>query len=222
MNEVLVFDLDDTLYPEADFVFSGFKTVNAWVLDRFGVEGFAKHARTKFEAGHRGRIFNSVMAKMDLPDNEKLIDEMVDIYRNHCPKISLYPDARWALEYFPPRVSLGLISDGYLCTQENKLEALGIRQRFAKIVLTDSLGRDFWKPSPKPYQEIERAFGPEPICCTYIADNPLKDFIAPRLLGWQTIRVVRKNGLYSGQTVEQDQDAERLITSLRDLPQAAL
>ena len=222
MNEVLVFDLDDTLYPEADFVFSGFKTVDAWVLDRFGVEGFSKHARNEFEAGRRGRIFNSVMTKMGLPDSKKLIDEMVGVYRDHYPNISLYPDARWALDHFFSRGPLGLISDGYLNTQENKLEALGIRQLFAKIVLTDSLGRDFWKPSPKPYQEIERAFGPEPICCTYIADNPLKDFIAARLLGWKTIRIVRKNGLYSGQTVEQDQDAERLITSLRDLPQAAL
>ena len=97
---------------------------------------------------------------------------------------------------------LGLVSDGYLSTQENKLEALRIRQRFAKIVLTDSLGRDFWKPSPKAYQKIERALGPEPYCFTYIADNPLKDFIAPRLLWWKTIRVVREDGVYSNQTVE--------------------
>ena len=217
MNEVLVFDLDDTLYPEADFVFSGFKIVDSWVLDRFGVKGFAKHARNEFRAGRRGRIFNSVMTKMGLPDAKKLVDEMVGVYRNHCPNISLYPDARWALKHFFHRVPLGLISDGYLNTQKNKLEALGIRHRFSKIVLTDSLGRDFWKPSPKPYQEMERAFGPEPICYTYIADNPLKDFIAPRLLGWNTIRIMRENGVYANQTVEQDQDAERLITSLRDI-----
>ena len=124
MNEVLVFDLDDTLYPEADFVFSGFKTVDAWVLDRFGVEGFGKHARNEFEAGRRGRIFNWVMTKMGLPDSKNLIDEMVGVYRDHRPNISLYPDARWALKHFFHRVPLGLISDGYLNTQENKLEAL--------------------------------------------------------------------------------------------------
>lgn len=222
MNEVLVFDLDDTLYPEVDFIFSGFETVDGWVTDRFGVDGFAEHARREFDAGQRGRIFNSVMAKMGLPDSQDFIDEMVDMYQNHRPKVTLYPDAQWALDHFFSKMPLGLISDGYLNTQENKLAALGICQRFAKIVLTDSLGRDFWKPSPKPYQEMERAFGPEPHCFTYIADNPLKDFIAPRLLGWKTIRVVRENGVYSDQIVEQDQDAERLITSLRDIQKVAL
>ena len=33
----IVFDLDDTLYPERDYVLSGFKAVASWAEARLGV-----------------------------------------------------------------------------------------------------------------------------------------------------------------------------------------
>ena len=54
---LFVFDLDDTLYPERDFVRSGFLAVDEQVRARLGREGFLKTARARFERGERGKIF---------------------------------------------------------------------------------------------------------------------------------------------------------------------
>ena len=54
----LVFDLDDTLYAERDFVISGFHAVDLWLRERRGVKGFAEAAGKIFAAGRRCRIFD--------------------------------------------------------------------------------------------------------------------------------------------------------------------
>ena len=36
---VLVFDLDDTLYPEREFALSGFRAAGRWAAAELGVEG---------------------------------------------------------------------------------------------------------------------------------------------------------------------------------------
>jgi putative hydrolase of the HAD superfamily len=41
----LIFDLDDTLFPERDFVFSGFQAVGDWLETNLSLSGFAEVAR---------------------------------------------------------------------------------------------------------------------------------------------------------------------------------
>ena len=40
--DVLVLDIDDTLYLERDYVRSGFKCVGEWVNDRLGLSEFSE------------------------------------------------------------------------------------------------------------------------------------------------------------------------------------
>jgi putative hydrolase of the HAD superfamily len=49
----------------------------------------------------------------------------------------------------------------------------------------------------------------------YVADNPAKDFVAPRALGWATVRVRRAGSLH--QRVESGPDVDREVTDLGDL-----
>lgn len=44
----IVLDLDDTLYPERDYVLSGFQAADAWVKARYDVGGFADRALALF------------------------------------------------------------------------------------------------------------------------------------------------------------------------------
>ena len=44
MASVIVFDLDDTLYLERDFVRSGFAAVDRWVSDRFAISGLLRQS----------------------------------------------------------------------------------------------------------------------------------------------------------------------------------
>lgn len=51
-----VFDIDDTLYLERDYVRSGFRAVGEWARDRFGCDDFAARCWSRFE--EVGRISN--------------------------------------------------------------------------------------------------------------------------------------------------------------------
>lgn len=57
----VVFDIDDTLYLERDYVRSGFLAVEGIVAERFAARGFADQAWAAFERGVRGTIFNECL-----------------------------------------------------------------------------------------------------------------------------------------------------------------
>ena len=54
----VVFDLDDTLYLERDYVRSGFFAVGRYLEERHDLQGFESAAWQEFEAGRRGDIFD--------------------------------------------------------------------------------------------------------------------------------------------------------------------
>lgn len=193
---VLVFDLDDTLYSEREFVLSGFAAVDAWLAQRHGLAGFGAEATRLFEAGTRGRIFDEALRRLAVDGAGELVPHLVDVYRGHAPRISLLEEARWALQHFHGRLRLGLITDGHAATQRNKFAALGVSRYFAHVVFTDDLGRANWKPSPLPFRDVMDRLGCAGDECVYVGDNPVKDFVAPNALGWLTVQIRRGNGEY--------------------------
>ena len=217
MRRVVVFDLDDTLFPEWQYVLSGFRAVDAWLRKAKGLDGFYDRARALLDAGSRGNIFGSALATLGCRGEKELIDTLVEVYREHRPSLTLYDDARWAIDVFRARGPLGLISDGYLVAQENKLAALRIADAFQAIVLSDALGRDSWKPSPRPYQRIMELIPGAPSEFVYVADNPRKDFVTARRLGWATIQIARREGVYHGVEETPEHRADAVITSLFEL-----
>jgi putative hydrolase of the HAD superfamily len=201
MIQAVVFDLDDTLFPEWTFVKSGFQALDAWVLEQYGVGDFFKTAWILFERGDRGRIFNQTLDTLQISYQLSDIQELVQVYRQHAPQIQLHPDGKWVLEYFQGKLPLGLITDGYLVTQQNKVSALGIQSNFQVIVYSDLFGREHWKPSPTPYRTIMESLSCEGSGCVYIGDNPAKDFITAKQLGWKTVHLCRPDAEYQSPRV---------------------
>ena len=219
MRRVVVFDLDDTLFPERQYVLSGFRAVDAWLQEAKGISGFYDRAKALFEAGSRGNVFDLALAESECSGDKELIGALVRIYREHRPTLNLYEDARWAIDVFRTHGPLGLISDGHLVAQQNKLAALNIGEAFQAVVLSDALGRDSWKPSPRPYQRIMELIPGVPSDFVYIADNPRKDFVTARRLGWGTIQIARREGVYHGLEEAPECRADAVITSLFALQQ---
>ena len=214
MRRVVVFDLDDTLFPERQYVLSGFRAVDAWLEEAKGMSGFYERAKALFEAGYRGNIFDLALAESECSGDKALIRELVRVYREHPPRLNLYEDARWAIDVFRAHGPLGLISDGHLVAQQNKLAALNIGEAFQAVVFSDAFGRDSWKPSPRPYQRIMELIPGAPSDFVYIADNPSKDFITARRLGWGTIQIARREGVHEGVEGAPEYRADAVITSL--------
>jgi putative hydrolase of the HAD superfamily len=198
-NVCVVFDLDDTLYLERDYVDSGFHAVGTWCAERLGIEGIDKLAQSLFVQGKRKNIFNAVLERLGVDRDTETILEMVRIYREHTPNIKLLPDAVECLTRLEDRVYLGLLSDGNPVSQRAKIEALGLQSRFDATVITGEWGIEFFKPHVRGYQYLESQLDMCRDRFIYVADNPLKDFFAPQAMGWNAIRVRRPAGLHEHQ-----------------------
>lgn len=190
----VVFDLDDTLYPERDFAIAGFHAAADWAERRFGVSGLATEMTDMLDAGLLGKIFPTVLGRHAPDHTAEDLKAFHAAYRACEPRLTLFPDAHHALELFGSRGPIGLITDGTLAMQQKKVSALGIAHRFRHIVFTDSLGGDraYFKPHPRAFEEMAAAIGDTGDRFVYVGDNPAKDFVAPNALGWTTIQVVRE------------------------------
>lgn len=193
----IVFDLDDTLYLERDYVHSGFKFLDNWVNTNLALKDFSLKALRVFERGDRGDIFDKTFLEAGVKVNKNTILTMVDLYRSHLPDIRLAADAGDCLRMLRGSVHLALVSDGPERSQRNKITTLGLAEVFETIVLTSTLGSSFAKPHPRAFLDVEKHFGESVHHYVYVADNPTKDFQGPRSLGWKTIRVRRHGGLYA-------------------------
>ena len=214
LKRVMVFDLDDTLYLERDYVRSGFTAAGRWA-ERHGIAGLGAAAWAAFENGHRGDIFDRALAGLGIAADATLIAGLVRAYRRHRPDIMLAPDAAAWLAAVRPDTALALITDGPAASQSSKVAALGLAARgFAPIVLTARLGRRYGKPHPRAFELIQRAYGLAADRFTYVADNPAKDFLAPGRLGWRTVQVARPERLHRGEAPSPGYRAGSVIETL--------
>jgi putative hydrolase of the HAD superfamily len=194
----VIFDLDDTLYPERSFVVSGLRAVAMWAEDHLGIS--ADQAFTElyqlFEEGIRRDTFNRWLESHGLKV-EDWVPQMVQVYREHDQHIEPYPEVPELLRRLRPRYRFGLVTDGYAEVQKRKLNALGLASCFDVLVFSDEWGRGAWKPNSRLFEialERLKVTGSEAV---YVADNPTKDFLGARRVGMWTVRVRRPDGLYS-------------------------
>jgi putative hydrolase of the HAD superfamily len=217
-DHAVIFDLDDTLYPEKSFALSGFRAIADQFADRIEVD-FDLYDRmcALFDTADRAHIFDRLLADAGRPDDDELLTAMIQIYRTHVPRIVLYPDADAALARLHGRAGLGIITDGWLQAQLGKFQALGLHDRIDVFIPTDQWGREFWKPHPRAFEEMARRLDVPHGNCTYVADNPAKDFVAPNALGWRTIRILRDDSVYRDVPPPSGGEPQTTITTLDDI-----
>jgi len=214
---IIVFDLDDTLYPEKDFVLSGFQAVDEWLLNERQLTGFNQIARQLFNAERRGDIFDQALLQMGRDPDYGLVRKMIDVYRSHTPSISLPEETRLVLSELKGDTSLAIITDGYLEVQRRKVAALNLSQYVDCIVYSDEEGHTAWKPSIRPYQRVTEYFQMNNVQFVYVGDNPTKDFISPNKLGWITIRVRREWGEHFTKDLAGEYRATHTVEKLSDM-----
>jgi len=192
----VAFDVDDTLYLERDYVRSGFSAVGSLARQHFGVEDFAARAWAHFVDGVRGSIFDHVFADLGIDLVAADLAALVDCYRTHEPAISLAADARDCLQQMHGRMPLAVITDGPAASQHAKVRALGLSNWMRTVVATADLGPALGKPDPAAFALVEDRCAVPGAACSYVADNPHKDFAGAKGRGWTTVRVRRAGGLH--------------------------
>ena len=221
MITTVVFDLDDTLYDEIDYCKSGFFAVAEFLTGRPETpvpQPTFERLWNQFTCGNHTRTFNVALDELGVDYDENLIRELVRVYRNHTPRITLPADTRDVLSHLTGRYTLALLTDGFLPAQQLKVRALGIEEYFKAIIYTEQLGREFWKPSPVGFEKLMETLNERHQNAVYVADNEQKDFIAPNKLGFLTVQLTRPARIHAESSDHPDAPARRIIHKISQLP----
>lgn len=221
MITTVIFDLDDTLYDEIDYCRSGFTCVCERLARLPGAptaERIFEALWKQFAAGNRTRTFNAALVDLSLNCDDRLIAELVRLYRTHVPNITLPSDSRDVLNRLSRKYTLALLTDGFLPAQRLKVRTLGIEKYFKMLLYTEELGRDSWKPSPAGFEKITQTLNAPPHSMACVADNELKDFIAPNKLGMATIQLLRPSRIHTQTSDDPDAKPHNVIRQIADLP----
>jgi len=198
--KAVVFDMDDTLYLERDYVLSGFRHISNLIAEdaRRTPEDILTFLLSRAEnPHHRGHVLELLFAEYPEIARGWEAVRLVEEYRAHTPAISLLPGVELLLtDLRAAGAHLAVITDGVSASQHSKAKALRLTEYFDRIVVTDDRGIEYRKPHPYAYLNVSEGFGCEARACVYIGDNPAKDFLAPRRLGWETVRLRLRNQLH--------------------------
>jgi putative hydrolase of the HAD superfamily len=191
----VLFDLDDTLYPEREFVDGGFRAVGRFLAPHVGTSpvAIARRLRVLHDRDGRGRLFDTLLADLGHGDDPDLVLAAVLAYRTHRPRLRPFPGVVETLARLRAAgIASGLVSDGLSAVQRRKLEALPtVRRQLDLVVLTDELGPTHAKPSPVSFRVACRMLAVDPAAAVYVANDPRKDFAGARAAGLSTIRTGR-------------------------------
>jgi putative hydrolase of the HAD superfamily len=221
MITTVIFDLDDTLYDERDYCRSGFKAVAqslSNLVDVLSPDEIFDSLWQQFTAGNRTKTFNAALDDFGINYDDRLIQKLIETYRNHFPNISLLADSKKVLQRLSKKYTLALLTDGFLPAQQLKVQALKIEKYFKCIIYTEQLGRQFWKPSPEGFEKLMQTLNAKPQNIAYVADNGEKDFIAPNKLGFFTIQIIRPARLHTSTSEDSDAPAQYVIRKISQLP----
>ncbi len=181
--DAVIFDLDDTLYSEKEYVRSGYREI-AKLISEVTEEELWKAFLNKEPA------IDVVLERHGLMNRK---EEALHAYRHQQPYIHLYNGVNEMLERLD---KVGIITDGRPEGQRAKLEALGLDY---KVIITDELGGiEFRKPNEAAFRLMQEKMHVPFEKMAYVGDNIKKDFIAPEKLGMKCIYFKNPDGLYIG------------------------
>ena len=190
--KAIIFDLDDTLYGEKQYVRSGYRAI-ADSLPQ--IEKMEQKLWNAFE--QKKSAIDEVLCAEGLYTEERK-QQCLSIYRFHQPKISFYEGTLELLQKLRTAgYKLGVITDGRPEGQRAKIKALGLEELVDYIIVTDELGGiEYRKPNKAAFERMQETLGVkfEEMC--YIGDNIKKDFIAPELLKMRSFWFRNVDGLY--------------------------
>ncbi len=192
MIRAILFDLDDTLYAQADWLAGAWAEVadvaaaQAPGLDR---AAFLDALLDAAAAGSdRGSIIDRTLAATGA--DADLAPILVDAFRAHrSGALEPYDGAREAIALAARHGLVGLVTDGWPAVQRDKIRALGLGDAFDVIVASDELGREHRKPDPLPFRVALEALGVPAYDAVFVGDRPAKDVAGAHAAGLRAARV---------------------------------
>lgn len=204
----VIFDLDDTLYSELDYMKSGYKAVSEYILS---IEGINIYLDMLLAYNNGMNVFETIIKEYNL---SLTVNDLLKIYREHLPIISIYPDALQFINKLKNyNIPLGIITDGRGTSQRNKLKGLGIFEYFNDIIISEEFGTE--KPNPNNYLYYHNKYSNYNFY--FFGDNLKKDFNVPIELGWISFCLLDKGYNIHKQLEMENQNSISFIKSYNEI-----
>lgn len=218
MVKAVIFDLDDTLISEKQYIDSGYHHIAKILSIRLNKpeEDLYTLLDELYNESSKN-VFNRLYDKLGIFCSTDTIMKLVSEYRNHIPNIGFYDDVLPCLRTLKSRkIKVGIITDGYANAQKIKLSKVKAYDYFDEVIITDELGMEYWKPHPKAFEQMQDKLSIEFDEMVYVGDNPEKDFYISNIYPIKTIRIIRC-GLYTESLYLNNIKEDYTIHSLNEL-----
>lgn len=214
-NKLIIFDIDDTLYNEIDYVKSGYKVISRYIEKKYNKKDIYKTLMSLFNTSSKN-VFNRLFDKLNISYTKDDIMHLVDLFRNHVPDIKMNKETINALIELRKNYKLAIVSDGNYNTQKLKCDSLNLERYFDEVILTDKYGKEYWKPNKKAFEVLNSKFNISYENMFYVGDNPNKDFYIS-VYGINTIRLYNKKGIYYNDKYKDDIKEKYCINNIVDI-----
>lgn len=195
--DTVIFDLDDTICDEIDYITSGFKAIAELIPS---VPDAYEQLIGYFSAGKPA--IDEFLKTAGITD-KGMKESCLNTYRNHTPTLTLKHNVRNLLMNLRQEgKKLGVITDGRPEGQHAKITSLNLKEYVDEIIITDELAGssgnvlDFRKPNDIAFTIMRMRLGSTLDNMVYVGDNPAKDFQPSRSLGFDAIHFINPNGVY--------------------------
>jgi len=210
-DSFFIFDLDDTLYPELDFLESGYRHIAAQLQPHIG-EDICDEMLQRYAANEN--VFQWIIDTWGKRVPGLHMGWLLQQYREHYPDIHLPRASKHFLQQVKEYgIPSGLITDGRSTTQRNKLSALGLEHFFTAVIISEEFGSA--KPDPRNYTWFTDKFPGRQF--TFFGDNTSKDFIVPARLGWRTICIADNGRNIHRQDIYREPVPDFVVNSFDDI-----
>jgi len=193
-TKAVIFDMDDTLFLEKDYVLSGFNKISIFLEDEFNINSKDSYffLENRFFTCGRENIFDHLLVKyaeeLKSISTNNLIKEMVAVYRSHIPNILLDHTTTFILNKLKEKkIKTAIVTDGLPSMQKNKVYALGLNKIIDEIVYCWE--NNSAKPSAKCFKIAAKRMKVDIKDCLIVGDHPQKDIVPARILFAKAYRI---------------------------------
>lgn len=215
-RRAVVFDLDDTLYPERRFALSGFRSAAEAVASTFACDArFVLSVLVRsYRRGLRQEAFQAACRDARLPP--EAVTTMLGAYRSHTPRLVLPRESRLTLERCREMGAVAILTNGDPNVQRAKVRALGVEALVDAVVYAAEHHVD-GKPAVEAFRAVERVLNVEARACLMVGDTWEKDVVGALSAGWRSVWKRTRRAASCGDVPER----VAVVTRLAELPQVA-
>lgn len=152
LYDAIIFDLDDTIYPQKNYDNPALYEVSKFISKKFHIDEKKIYVNLRrIKPIRRGKkpilIFNYFLSKFTNFKNKTFVNKLVKIFQSYdCIELKKSSSLKNLLREIYKNKDLFLVTNGHYARQLKKIKYLGISKYFKKIFILDDVKKKI-KPS---------------------------------------------------------------------------